>query len=101
MRAKKTDNNQKDIISALRQAGVSVFDTSSVGRGFPDLVLGWQGMNYLVEIKTIKGKPTEHQINFFTNWLGQAILIRDVKDIFNFLGIKGNENETKATISKR
>ena len=87
MRAKKTDSNQKSIISELREAGVSVMDTSSIGRGFPDLVLGWQGMNYLVEIKTPKGKPTDFQVNFFTHWRGQAILIRDVKDIFNLLGI--------------
>lgn len=88
MRAKKVDTNHKEIIKALREIGASVFDTSSLGRGFPDIVVGWQGVNYLVEIKTPKGKPTEQQINFFVKWLGQAVLVRSASDIFNLLGVK-------------
>jgi len=87
MRAKKVDNNHQEIIKALREIGASVFDTSSLGRGFPDIVVGWQGVNYLVEIKTPKGKPTEQQINFFVKWLGQAVLVRSASDIFQLLGV--------------
>jgi len=101
MRAKKTDANQKEIIEALRQVGVTVFDTSAVGRGFPDLVIGWQGVNYLVEVKTEKGKPTDFQVNFFTHWRGQVVLVRNVKDIFNFLGIKGLNDEGETAERKR
>jgi len=93
MRAKRTDSNHKEIVQALRAAGVSVMDTSAVGRGFPDLVIGWNGQNYLAEIKTAKGKPNDLQVNFFTTWQGQAILIREVTDIFNFLGLDRNEPE--------
>lgn len=92
MRAKKTDGNHKDIVTKLKKAGVSVMDCSSVGRGCPDLVIGYNGQNYLVEIKTIKGKLNELQINFFTTWQGQAIVIRDVKDIFTFLGINTHDH---------
>lgn len=88
MRAKKVDNNHQEIIKALREIGASVFDTSSLGRGFPDIVVGWQGVNYLVEIKTPKGKPTEQQINFFVKWLGQAVLVRSASDIFQLLGVR-------------
>jgi len=87
MRAKKVDENHKEIVLALREIGASVFDTSSVGRGFPDLVVGWQGVNYLVEIKTTKGKPTDYQVNFFIHWRGQAVLVRAASDIFNLLGV--------------
>jgi hypothetical protein len=95
MRAKKVDSNHKQIIKTLREIGASVFDTSAVGRGFPDIVVGWQGVNYLVEIKTPKGKPTEQQISFFTLWRGQAVLVRSATDILQLLGVDP-QNATKA-----
>jgi len=95
MRAKKVDDNHKEIVKALRQIGASVFDTSSLGRGFPDIVVGWQGVNYLVEIKTTKGKPTEQQVNFFVNWRGQAVLVRAASDIFNLLGVQPLDGSKK------
>lgn len=46
-----TDKNQEAIVSGLREMGVSVFITSKIGRGFPDLLCAWGGRNVLLEIK--------------------------------------------------
>jgi Holliday junction resolvase len=72
---KKVDTNQAEIVEALRKAGCSVFIASSVGRGFPDLVIGKGGRTLLVEVKDKKGVLTEDQIKFHTEWKGSAIVI--------------------------
>ena len=41
-RAYRKDGNQTKIEEHLRKAGLSVFDTSMVGNGFPDLVVAGQ-----------------------------------------------------------
>ena len=48
MLKKKTDANQKQIISDLKKIGVSVLNLSRVGGGCPDILVGWQGKNILI-----------------------------------------------------
>ena len=42
-RAAKVDANQPATVKALRDAGMTVAVTSSLGKGFPDLVVGFRG----------------------------------------------------------
>ena len=78
------DANQKEIVEALRKAGCSVFVASTVGKGFPDLIVGKGGRTVLVEIKTKKGKLTEDQVHFYENWKGSAIIIvRTIDEALN------------------
>lgn len=42
-RAAKVDDNQGEIVAALQRAGCSVQSLAGVGRGFPDLAVGFQG----------------------------------------------------------
>lgn len=81
-RAARTDANQREIVQALRNAGCLVHDTSSVGGGFPDLVVKTPargGFSHrpsrvlLVEIKDGRKSPsarqlTEEQKRFATDW---------------------------------
>jgi Holliday junction resolvase len=46
---KRIDKNHKEIVTALRKLGYSVFNTSSVGQGFPDIIVGSEGKNYLFD----------------------------------------------------
>ena len=74
-RASKTDANQSEIVAALRAIGASVHDTSAVGRGFPDLVVGHRGRNFLIECKDGAKVPsarklTPDQVDFKAGWLG-------------------------------
>ena len=50
--AAKTDANQQEIIDALRAIGAWVF---YIGRPF-DLLVGFRGRLYLIEVKNPKGK---------------------------------------------
>lgn len=70
----KTDANQSDIVKALKAYGCSVTPTHMVGRGYPDLSIGYKGKNLLLEIK-MKGKKlnTKEQA-WFTDWKGQAAI---------------------------
>ena len=74
-RAAKTDANHAEIVAALRKIGASVHDTSAVGRGFPDLVVGLRGRNWLIECKDGAKAPsarklTPDQIEFKATWRG-------------------------------
>ena len=78
--AKRTDSNQTEIIKTLRQLGCSVFDSSRIAGGFPDLVVGRNQITCLVEIKSdAKAKFTSSQEMFMMNWKGSAVVrINDV-----------------------
>ena len=74
-RAARLDANQAEIVSALRMIGASVYDTSAVGRGFPDLVVGFRGRTLLIECKDGAKRPsarklTPEQVEFQVGWRG-------------------------------
>ncbi len=68
MRARKVDGVQPEIVKALRAAGVLVEDCSRMGRGFPDLLCGYQGRLFLVEIKMPKEQLNERQVLWHSLW---------------------------------
>ena len=47
----RVDANQKKIVSQLREIGCSVLHTHQLGKGAPDIIVGYNNLNYLVEIK--------------------------------------------------
>ena len=69
-RAARVDANQIQIVSALRAAGAYVWII-----GLPvDLLVGYKGHTFLVEIKTDnKKKFTKLQTDFFENWSGSTL----------------------------
>lgn len=80
-RKAKVDTNQSDMVKALRFVGASVFVASHIGDGFPDLVVGWRGRNFLIEVKTATGKLTDEQKHFASRWQGSYYVCRDVSDL--------------------
>lgn len=77
MRARKVDANHSEIRDALKAAGCSVRDLSGAGNGIPDLLVGYQGVNLLIECKDGRKPPsaqklTRAQVEFFDSWLGQV-----------------------------
>lgn len=93
MRARKVDANQRAIVGALRAAGCSVFVTSDVGCGFPDLVVGrhnYRGgsFTYLLEIKSShKASLTAEQRRFRAEWRGHYAIVWDVDTALIAVGI--------------
>jgi hypothetical protein len=81
----KPDANQAEIVKALRAVGCSVeIITSPIGRaGIPDLLVGFKGVNYLIEIKVpgTKGTPpdkedlSEAQLRWHMAWKGAIVRI--------------------------
>ena len=72
--AKKRDANEGDIIEYLEKRGFSVCQMDQP----LDLLVGRNKKNYLVEVKTLKGKLTEPQEKFIKKWTGQFIVINSV-----------------------
>ena len=68
--AARVDANQEQIVSALRAAGAFVWII-----GLPvDLLVGYKGHTFLVEIKsTSKKRLTSLQADFFENWGGSTL----------------------------
>lgn len=78
MRAARVDANQREIVKVLNQLGASVVNLSAVGKGVPDLAVGFRGHTFFMEIKDGK-KPlsqqrlTPFQIKFRETWNGGEI----------------------------
>ena len=88
-RARK-DDNQTIIVSAFRQFGASVFETHQVGGGFPDIVVGFRGKNYLIEIKDgekceSRRPLTPAEIEFHAAWRGRVEIIKSVEEVTAFM----------------
>ena len=69
-RAARVDATQEAIVSALRAAGAYVWII-----GLPvDLLVGYKGHTFLVEVKsTSKKRLTGLQADFFENWSGSTL----------------------------
>ena len=87
-RAAKIDINQPEIVAAFRKVGFSVCVTSSQGKGFPDIVIGYESatkgrQTALIEIKNgllppSKRRLTEDEQRFHDNWKGEIFIIESV-----------------------
>ena len=84
--AKRTDENQKSIVNELRSYGFLVRVTSSIGQGFPDILVAKDRKALGVEIKA-KGKRknlTDDEITM-QSWFEQLgmkyVVAEDVAEI--------------------
>jgi hypothetical protein len=93
-RIARTDDNQQLIVKQLRQLGCSVAITSMMGKGFPDLVLGYQNKNFLIELKD-GAKPksqkglTMDEAKFFTAWKGSICKCENIDEILKYIEYGG------------
>jgi len=85
-RAAKKDSNHNAIAAHLRSIGFSVLDTSAIGRGFPDCLVGRAGFACLVEIKNPAGKGiklTADEQRVRDQWTGPYLVVTSPKDAEN------------------
>ena len=88
-RRKRSDKNQKKIVEHLRQIGASVQDLSDVGGGVPDILVGFKGKNYLLEIKNPESKSyglTENQVLWHDSWNGKVSIVNTLEEALNVIG---------------
>ena len=76
----RVDENHAAIVDLLREFGCSVISTAGVGDGFPDLVVGFQGVTHLIEIKDGDKSPsrrrlTDDEKEWHATWRGEAVYV--------------------------
>ena len=81
----RRDTNQEAIVYVFEKMGAAVFQLDQVGNGLPDLLVGVNGFNLLVEVKSAKGKLTAAQHIFFDEWHGQKIIIRTIDEAITLI----------------
>ncbi|WP_116082067.1 hypothetical protein [Tropicimonas sp. IMCC34011] len=91
-RAAKVDSNQSRIVAALRKIGASVQPLHAVGGGCPDLLVGFRGLNRVIEVKDGDKPPsarklTPDQVEWHGAWRGQVDVAKDEDEAFAILGI--------------
>lgn len=89
-RAAKRDSNEQEIIYALQQIGATVEQLND--DALPDLIVGFRGENYLLEVKTSTGRLTTAQAAWWANpWNGHRAIVRNVDDALNAIGLDWEE----------
>lgn len=83
-RAAKVDNTQAEITKALRDIGAKLQMLHTVGKGCPDLLVGWRGRNILLELKSgtrpCDKSLTNDQILWHHTWPGQVAVVGSVEE---------------------
>jgi hypothetical protein len=83
--AAKIDANQEQVVLALRAVGATVQTLAAVGKGVPDLLVGYQGKTILLEVKDGRKPPsarrlTEDQLKWHGAWRGGPLAVVDGPD---------------------
>jgi len=97
-RAARVDRNQAEIVVALRAGGASVQPLHAVGRGVPDLLVGWRGKNFLLELKDgtkslSRQDLTGAELAWIRAWDGQVSVVSsadEALDVVFGIGIGGD-----------
>lgn len=92
MRNLRTDANQQEIVEALRKVGAAVLVTPKVCKGFPDLIVGFGGTNFLVEVKNPKTRYgqkglSENQKRWSALWPSPVFCVKSVAEALAVIGV--------------
>ncbi len=92
MRAAKVDRNQSEIVYALRKIGATVQHLHTIGQGCPDICVGWNGKNFLFEIKDSEKPPSQRKLTgpesaWHKAWKGQVCIVTSAQDALWEIGI--------------
>jgi Holliday junction resolvase len=88
IRRKRSDDNQAQIVKALRKFGCQVIDIHTLGNCC-DLVVIWRGLVFLVEIKRDKkAKLTPAEKKFIDSCSARVIIATSFKEVIN--GMQAN-----------
>lgn len=90
-RAARVDSNQPAIVDALRRIGATVQPLHTIGRGCPDLLVGYQGRNLLLEVKDGSKPPSKRALTadehmWHIGWRGTVVVVETVGDAISAIG---------------
>lgn len=91
----RIDKTQAEIVSALRSVGATVQSLADVGKGVPDLLVGFRNQTLLFEVKgiaSIKRHPPQglgpDQKRWHATWSGSPVhIVTDTTDALEALGV--------------
>lgn len=70
----------------LRRVGATVQDLHIVGRGCPDILVGFRGQTFVMEIKYGNGKLNDKEKAWHLNWEGQVAIVKTLDDALKVIG---------------
>ena len=84
--------NQKEIVAKLRDIGCSVLHTHQLGKGAPDIIIGFNNHNYLIELKDgnkskSQQKLTPDEVEFQKEWKGNYHVCNSLEQIKTILNV--------------
>jgi len=88
---KRVDANQKEIVKKLRDFGAAVCDLHEAGKGIPDLLVSFRGVNYLMEVKTFGEKLNDREKEWHSKWLGPVTVVYTAEQAINFMLEEGED----------
>lgn len=91
-RVHRRDGNHAALIKGLERAGASVQTLAQVGHGCPDLLVGFRGINVLVEVKDRAQPPSKRKLSiaedeWHSTWRGQVCVAETLEDALRAIGI--------------
>lgn len=86
----RVDANQKEVVQELRKLGISVLHTHQLGRGAPDLILGYRNDNFMIELKDgnktkSQQKLTPDEVEFQAKWKGNYAVCNSLEQILSVI----------------
>lgn len=87
----KIDANQTEIVDALRRCGAGIVHVHTLHVGCGDILAGFRGQNYLLEIKDGLLAPSRRLLTplereFHDTWPGQVAVVESIEDALRTIG---------------
>jgi hypothetical protein len=93
MTAKRIDDLQPEIVLTLRKTGCTVLSLAAVGKGCPDLLVGFAGRLYLLEVKSEHGHLTGDQVIFHNTWYQHVQVVHNELEALRAIGAMVMDSE--------
>lgn len=90
MKFARIDANQPAIVAALRKIGATVLHLHTLGKGAPDIAVGFKGKNAFLEIKDSAKPPSARKLTpdeekFHAEWRGQVHIVSSEQEAVEFI----------------
>lgn len=87
----RVDANQTAIVDALRAIGASVQSLAMVGRGVPDLLVGFRAQTFLLEVKDGAKPPSAQRLTpdeaaWHDSWRGHVAVVASIEEALHAIG---------------
>ena len=88
----RVDKNHQEIVRCLKTLGCTVLSLHAMGKGVPDLLIGYQGHCYLVEVKDKTGRVNAVQKEWHQAWNTPVYVVKTTIECVNLLNSLRSNN---------